>query len=68
MSRVWVNQMFGAIADLGRQYFRRPGGSDPVETAEPAPLPLAGLRVVDFGHGGVKFADLRSPIRPHIGA
>ncbi len=30
MSRVWVNQMFGAIADLGRQYFRRPGGSDPV--------------------------------------
>ncbi len=33
MSRVWVNQMFGAIADLGRQYFRRPGGSDPVETA-----------------------------------
>jgi len=33
MSRVWVNQMFGAIADLGRQYFRRPGGSNPVETA-----------------------------------
>jgi malonyl-CoA decarboxylase len=33
MSRVWVNQMFGAIADLGRQYFRRPGGSDPVATA-----------------------------------
>ncbi len=32
MSRVWVNQMFGAIADLGRQYFRRPGGSDPVAT------------------------------------
>jgi malonyl-CoA decarboxylase len=25
--------MFGAIADLGRQYFRRPGGSDPVQTA-----------------------------------
>ena len=33
MSRVWVNQMFGAIADLGRQYFRRPDGSNPVETA-----------------------------------
>ncbi len=33
MSRVWVNQMFGAIADLGRHYFRRPGGSDPVATA-----------------------------------
>ncbi len=33
MQRVWVSQMFGAIADLGRQYFRRPRGSDPVETA-----------------------------------
>ncbi len=33
MSRVWVNHMFGAIADLGRQYFSRPGGSDPVEAA-----------------------------------
>ena len=33
--------------------FAGSGPPDPVEVAEPAPLPLAGLRVVDFGHGGV---------------
>ncbi len=30
MPRVWASQMFGAIADLGRQYFSRPGAADPV--------------------------------------
>lgn len=33
--------------------FSGSGPVGPVDPADPAPLPLAGLRVIDFGHGGV---------------
>ena len=34
MGRVWMSQMLGAIADLGRQYFERPADVSPLETAQ----------------------------------
>ncbi len=33
MGRIWMSQMLGAIADLGRQYFERPKGEEALETA-----------------------------------